>query len=68
MVVNMTSYFEFDDDETNEEQSVPLNRDGKVLTILKALPIHMGWQRIFHLPEEMQEQICCCHSPSKAVC
>ena len=59
----MTSYSKFDDDndETNEEQNAkktpPPKRDDKVLTILEALPVHMGWQQIFHLPKEMCEQV-----------
>ena len=59
VVVNMTSCSEFDDDdgETNEEHSVPLTRDDKVRTVLEALPVHMGWQQVFHLSEEMREQI-----------
>ena len=57
MVVNITSCSESDNDETNEELSVILKRDDKVLTILEVLPVHMCWQQIFHLLEEMREQI-----------
>jgi len=44
-------------DDTNEGSSVPLKRDDSVLTVLEALPVRMGWQQIFHLLEEMREQI-----------
>ena len=57
VAVYKTSCSESDDDETNKELSVPLKRDDKVLTVLEVLPVHMRWQQIFHLPEEMHEQI-----------
>ena len=58
-VVNMTSCFEFDNDndETNEEHSVPLKRDDKVITVPEALQVNMDWQQIFNLLEEIREQI-----------
>jgi len=58
VVVTMTSYSEFDEDneETNEEQSAPLKRD-KVIIVLEALPVHVAWHQNFHLWEDMHEQI-----------
>ena len=62
MVVDITSCFKLDDDdEMSEEQNIkkasPSKRDDKILTILEALPAHMGWKQIFNLLEEMREQL-----------
>jgi len=49
VVINMTSCFEFNDNdnETNEEENskktLPRKRGDKVLTILEALLVYMGW-------------------------
>ena len=59
----MTSCFEFNDNdnETNEEENskktLPRKRGDKVLTILEALLVYMGWQQIFYLPGTTCEQI-----------
>ena len=40
-----------------EKYNVSPKRDDKILTVLEASLVHMGWQQSFHLREEMRKQI-----------
>ena len=59
----MVSCSELEDENDEEDEQVdfskvsPLNIDDKDLTVLEALPIGMSGKQIFHLPEEIHEQI-----------
>jgi len=59
----MVSYSELEDENSEEDvqedvQEVSaLSTDDKVLAVLEVLPKRMSWKQIFHLPEEMREQV-----------
>ncbi|XP_074293322.1 uncharacterized protein LOC141620315 [Silene latifolia] len=46
-----------DEDAANKESPSELDKDAKIDAILDALPSRMGWQQMFHLPEEMHQQL-----------
>ncbi|XP_074277745.1 uncharacterized protein LOC141601368 [Silene latifolia] len=46
-----------DEDAANKESPSELDKDTKIDAILDALPSRMGWQQMFHLLEEMRQQL-----------
>ena len=59
VTVNMTSCSELEEeeDEGSDGQEESPQLADKTLTILKALPSHMGWGQIFCLPHEMRQHV-----------
>ena len=59
VTVNITSYFELEEEEDkgSDRQENSLRVANKTLTILEALPTHMGWRQIFCLLEEMHQHV-----------
>ncbi|XP_074266017.1 uncharacterized protein LOC141588475 [Silene latifolia] len=45
------------EDDLTKESSSNSTKGAKVDAILDALPARMGWQKLFHLPEEMRQQL-----------
>ena len=62
-VVNMVLCSELEDEDgekdvqTDVQEVSPSSIDDKVLTVLEFLPERMSWKHIFHLSEEMREQV-----------
>ena len=63
VAVNMVSCSELEDGDSEEDvqedvqEASALGTDDKVLAVLEVLPKRMSWKQIFHLPEEMCEQV-----------
>ena len=59
--MTLSSELDGNDDEANKEHNAkkapPLKKDDKVVIVLEALPACTGWKQIFHLLEELCEQI-----------
>ena len=59
----MVSCSELEDEDVEEDvqavvqEAAAPNTDDKIIAILKGLPEHMSWKQIFHLPEELREQV-----------
>jgi len=63
VAVNMVSCSELKDEDGEEDVQIDVQEApssstyDKVLAVLEVLPERMSWKQIFHLPEEMHEQV-----------